>query len=404
MKRAGEYQIDALEILSHNGFVMDVSNIMMAFELYEDIYSPSLSARLALVSTEDLAEVLPLIGQELVNISLDHTGGSDEPINLTMVVHKVSGYQREQQGTKMILELITTDMISNFTTKISKYFEKPASQIVQEVIGLMGSSKQVEVIESNDEQKIVVPNFTPFKTCNWMSTKAFYGDSASYLFFETKKNYVFKPLTELTQQQRKTKYFDGAQNVDSLDPNMENKSIQKYNITSMFDVTSNIMKGMYSASAVKVDIIARSFETINYDYWNQYSEVPHLTENQLFDVSGQGTQYRTANKYVLPENQLLTYFHDETNLKRRSQLQLFDNLKMELTVFGDTSLSAGDLIELSIPLLNPQGSGKENQRLSGNWVISAIKHRFEREGYYADIECVRDSTNKPLPQPQPTLQ
>ena len=72
---AGQYELVTLSIKSHNGFVMDLRQVMASLEIYEDIYSTSMTARLGIVTTEDLVTILPIIGQEEVIISVDHPGG-----------------------------------------------------------------------------------------------------------------------------------------------------------------------------------------------------------------------------------------------------------------------------------------------------------------------------------------
>lgn len=398
---AGQYEIKTLTVTGHNGFVMDVSGVIAGIEIYEDIYSTSMTAKIGIVTTEDLVAVIPIIGQETVQVEIDHPGGSN-PITLNLVVSKITGYERDNMSSKFILECVTQDYILNYSTKISQYFEGPASQIAQEVHGLIGFGKQLQAIPSQDEQKLVVPNFSAFKTINWMASKAFTETTANYVFFEKKDSYMFAPLSEMTQQSPKVQYVAGVSNVVE-NPNGDDKMIQNYKLASSFDVIKNITKGFYGSRATKVDILHREYTEINYDYWSQYSENKTLTPNTLFDVSGQGMQIRPDLRYVVPENKLLTYHHDDVYLRRKSQMQLYDNLKIELTVFGETSLGAGDLVDLSFPILNPLANGELNDYLSGSWMVTAIKHRFEQNSYYCDMECIRDSTNKPLPQKPPQV-
>ena len=73
-----------------------------------------------------------------------------------------------------------------------------------------------------------------------------------------------------------------------------------------------------------------------------------------------------------------------------------------MTVFGDTQVNAGKLIDLSFPEFTFNNSASENPKISGKWLVTAVKHRFEpTNGYFADVECIRDSQGDPLPQPQP---
>ena len=114
-------------------------------------------------------------------------------------------------------------------------------------------------------------------------------------------------------QSSQIEYAYGVSNT-SLDANTEDKRIISFNFVSHFNVLDNILNGMYNTRALKVDMINKNVEEINYNIYNQYRETDKLDSNPLFDISGQGRQFQTENLFVLPENKELTYNHDETFL------------------------------------------------------------------------------------------
>ena len=69
---AGDVSIDKIEIISSNGFGQQVSNQVVALEIYEDLWSPFISGVLALKDSLDLANVFPFVGEEYVKIGRAH--------------------------------------------------------------------------------------------------------------------------------------------------------------------------------------------------------------------------------------------------------------------------------------------------------------------------------------------
>jgi hypothetical protein len=80
---------------------------------------------------------------------------------------------------------------------------------------------------------------------------------------------------------------------------------------------------------------------------------------------------------------------------------LMKNIKVTITVFGDTDVCAGDVLELEMPLYQRDNTGT-NKYYSGKYLVFAIRHRIEGGRYQTDIELVRDSIGLPLPAEQPT--
>ena len=80
-----------------------------------------------------------------------------------------------------------------------------------------------------------------------------------------------------------------------------------------------------------------------------------------------------------------------------------NNIKCTITVFGDSDLTLGDMINLQIPLYSSTDSGEIDRYYSGKYLILALRHRLELGRYYLDIELVKDSFNDTLPSPIPEL-
>lgn len=397
----GEFNVKKFFITAHNGFEMDLGAVFESFTIFEDIFSSSITATVQIITTEDLVNVIPIIGQETVYFEVNHPSDNREPIILNMSVHSITEIYKDKNQIRFKLNLITTEQIINYEKRISKYYEGSSTDIAQEVFNELGSSKTLLKQSSSDKQEMIVPNMTPFRALNWLSEKAYQGSAADYMFFETIAGYNFVPLSTLVNSEPQIEYFSRISNVDTS-PNFEDKTIIDWSIVSSFDVIDNMMRGMYKSKALTVDILNRKSETLEYNIYDKYFETKKLASQPLFDISGQGRKFNSDPLYLLPENSEITYNHDKNFLNRKSQLQLFNNLKMNLTVFGDTNVHVGSVIDLNIPFQNPTDDNAKNKRYTGNWLVTAVKHVFiNTSSYMCEIECVRDSQGEILPQANP---
>ena len=401
LTKAGEYNIKTLQITAHNNFSMNITEVFRTVTVYEDIYSNSITMSVDIVTTEDLISTLPIIGQETISIEANHPSDERIPIKLDFIVYSITKHRKTGNEVTFTLNCVTPEQVRNYETRISKYFEGTSTDISQKIFNELGSNKTLLKVGSDDKQKLIVPNMTPMRALNWLTEKAFKGAAADYLFFEAIDGYHLQPLSELVTKEEQITFSARLPNAE-LDPDFEDKTIIEWTIVNNFDVIDNMMRGMYNSTALKVDILNRKSEKIEYSIYDKYMETNKLDKYPLFDISGQGRKYMPDPLYLLPENSEITYNHDENFLQRKSQLQLLHNLKIQLTTFGDTQVNVGKTIKLEIPDLIVPEDTTLNERYSGKWLVTAVKHIFTHKTVYTnEIECVRDSQGEILPQANP---
>ena len=69
---AGEFSIKELKIHTSAGRVLDYtsSDNVLGIELFEDLYSTSMSGNLIMVDTDNVSENGPIIGQEFLTLKI----------------------------------------------------------------------------------------------------------------------------------------------------------------------------------------------------------------------------------------------------------------------------------------------------------------------------------------------
>ena len=79
-----------------------------------------------------------------------------------------------------------------------------------------------------------------------------------------------------------------------------------------------------------------------------------------------------------------------------ARYNLFKAIKLDLTIPGNTSLTAGNLIKIRIPSSKEEGDNVElDRRFSGKYIIAGLTHIYKKTGLTTKLYLVRDSIPKP---------
>ena len=75
-----------------------------------------------------------------------------------------------------------------------------------------------------------------------------------------------------------------------------------------------------------------------------------------------------------------------------ARYNLFKSIKLDITVPGNTSLTAGSLIKIIIPAARNEGETvMTDTRFSGMYCIAGLTHSYRKAGFTTKLYLVRDS-------------
>lgn len=409
---AGDVSIDKIEIISSNGFGQDVTNQVIAIEIYEDIFSPFISGVLALKDSLDLANLFPFVGEEFVNIKI-HTPsfeGKDKIISDQFYIFKMSN--RTKKGDRNLiyeLHFISREAIVDLNKKVSKCYQGKCSDIAQSIItdkinGL--ETIKTAIVEDTPNGVKYISNFwSPVKALNYTAENAVNRNgNASYLFFENKYGLNFVSLETLYQADA-SQYFtydafmreftgDGRsfRNVEK-----EYQRIIDINIPTVFDYIDRAKSGMYASKMINYDLTTKKYVVKNFDMLNEFKNQKHL--NEFAGASNNAIRRSNSMVFALPKYYgNFNNFGDVTNARsiqrRMSLIQQAEISKIEIVVPGRTDYTVGKKIYLNLNKFNP--TDKEDQdtadnMFSGNYIIAAINHFVNREKHECHMELIKDS-------------
>lgn len=409
---AGDVSIDKIEIISSNGFGQDVTNQVIAIEIYEDIFSPFISGVLALKDSLDLANLFPFVGEEFVNIKI-HTPsfeGKDKIISDQFYIFKMSN--RTKKGDRNLiyeLHFISREAIVDLNKKVSKCYQGKCSDIAQSIItdkiNGLETIKTAIVEETPNGVKYISNFWSPVKALNYTAENAVNRNgNASYLFFENKYGLNFVSLETLYQADASQYFTYDAFMREFTSDGRSFRSVEKeyqriidINIPTVFDYIDRAKSGMYASKMINYDLTTKKYVVKNFDMLNEFKNQKHL--NEFAGASNNAIRRSNSMVFALPKYYgNFNNFGDVTNARsiqrRMSLIQQAEISKIEIVVPGRTDYTVGKKIYLNLNKFNP--TDKEDQdtadnMFSGNYIISAINHFVNREKHECHMELIKDS-------------
>lgn len=411
---AGDVNIDKIEIISSNGFIQNVTNQVIAVEIFEDLYSPFISGNIVVKDSLDLANLFPFVGEEFINLKI-HTPTLEDKtqvIDSQFYIYKMSN--RELMGDRNVvyqLHFISPEAIVDLNKKISKVYEGRISDIASKLVtdktfGLE-TKKKFNLEPTPNNVKYISNYWSPIRNLNYIAGNATNTENAaSYVFFENRVGFNFVSLENLfkTSVKQDFVYDSYIRDMGSLNTTIRNveedyKRIVEVSIPEAYDYMDRSMSGMFSSKMISSDITLKRYVSKNFDMLKDFNKNSHLN---TFPLASKKNIQRPSSLIINYQKEygLFNGYTDVTNAKtlqqRISLLQQAEGSKIEITVPGRTDYTVGMKVSVKLYKMNPVTKTDSNDDItdnmfSGNYLISAINHYINREKHECKMELIKDS-------------
>ena len=450
MQYAGEYHIEVCEIYAASGAVLDLKDQFASVNIYEDIFKNALTGDISIVDTNNLLTNLPIIGQEKLKLRIV-TPNEDDDNSRTMAIdftdtplyiYKVSSKVSINDNTNAYtLSFTTPEAVRSNRIRVKQAFSgEPSVEIVKKIFrdeDLLNSKKEFYYEETTNNFKFVSPSMRPFDFINSVARRCLSRENnyaPTFLFYETVKGYWFRTIDSMMDTKNPRFVFkEETPNIlpeghKKPDVNTTLTNILNYSLMSSTDVMMNMRKGMYGSNLLMIDLVNKTVENFNYNYFDDFAEDKHVDEFNLYssqnaplgsqatdDYGNRLSDYDQSKTYMQAvdreaPNGLYSARHDgqydysgtDIWLQRRmGRFSAIDSaITLRIEVPGNTSLQAGDMVGID---MRNQGLLAEDERdpiYSGRYLVSKLKHEFTRgDGVYkhhCHMEVIRDTAIKPL--------
>ena len=435
LQYAGEYNISQCKILTTGGQEFDILPVVQDIVIFESIFSQSISGTITIQDTTDLVNNGPIIGEEKLLIKLLTPQENETPdtvIDYTKTpldIYKIGAFLGDGEKANVVtLHFASQEVYRNAISKVSRSYKGSCSEIVDKIFRdkeYLDSDKQLTLEETNGLRKIVFPSMKPFKAidmlCRQSNSKNF-KDSPTYLFYETTKGYNFRSVDGLCSQEPMMEYEEnvpdrmvsGGKNIES---NL--KTINEFSIIEPRDTTQNVYEGMLSSNIKVHDIYNKKINYFTYNYFDEFDKDTHLEKKPFISeakdkLSDKGlADYSNALNFVTitssgksfdePDN--YPYAPDDLEkiiMRRNSRLRQFQNsITLNMTVPGNTSIQAGDVLHISIGASSTVTDRTDDPNYTGKYLITKIRHTFnnglKEVRHTINMTVVKDSVDYDYP-------
>lgn len=427
--KASDVQLSTLSIISPSGTSISLTHVMTELNIFEDIFSSTMSGNIVVNDSLNIINKLPIVGTEYLLISFEKPGSS---VSITKVfkIYKITDRSRtNQQNETYIIHFASEELIMSETVLVSKTFHnKSISDIVQSIATdyLRISKKKfpTNAIEpSQGTSQVIIPNWSPLFAINWLAKRAISKHTgASYVWYEDRDGFHFTSIEKLMESPPlRTLRVSPKNSSDTGDElQISQDGLENYIFNEMFDTLRNIKLGMYAGQLVTVDPIRRRIQTVVVKSPAFYETTQHSEKNQFLlpnkDRMGMTLVDHTESNHkvytTVSDSADSTYSRSKTQqrpnnverwmLQRDMYLANLHAIRLTGVLPGSLNLRVGNMVELILPASEGQEKGGRiiDEIYSGKYLVTALRHKINKTSHACIVEFSKDAVRTKLPEPQ----
>ena len=442
---AGEYIVDECLLCTVGGLELDLRDQLASINIYEDIFTNSITGSISFVDTNNLTANASIVGQEKLKLVLVTPNASDDTsrdmaINFSdqpLHVYQIKSSINVNDRTKTFeLAFTTNEIMRNNRIRVCQsYNGEPAKEIIKKVIRdpeLLNSKKEFYYEETTNLFQMIAPNMRPFDFINTVAKRCLskeYDFAPTFLFYETVRGYFFRTIDSMMDRKNPRMVFKEVtpnDDIDNVGRNLTN--ILSYEIMNSTDTLLNTRAGMYNSDLLLVDVFNKSYKHYEYKYLEDFDKQIHADEFNNYGSEQAPIASKAPDQYGnLISDYPKSILHVQT-IERETKDGLFDPstgepndyrgtdmwlqkrrsrftsleaaISLRIKVPGNTTIQAGDLI--GITLKNQTGSqSASDPYLTGRYLVRTLKHDFKKGAgkmmHEIHMDCIRDTVQVAYP-------
>lgn len=430
---SSSYEILVLESNDQQRTV-DLTLGAISIDYYEDIFSPTITAKVRVINTGDsitgkndklqsIYNGLPLRGGERLRMKILDNGNSGDKPGLDfskntedyLYVSSITDVISDSRKESFLLNLVSREAITNETTRVTKKYSTAISDSVEKILKeVLKTKKKIDTDKSKNPYSFIGNQRKPFTTLIWLASRSVPATAsgnkdatAGFFFYQTKDGFKFKSIDGLMNQKPKAKYFYSEVNVNEQEVDTDFK-ILNYSIDKNQNLIEKLRLGTYSSQRIffnpydggitspgkqvfKLSDYQKNIESLGSDSLS----LPKMSDNSSDSLGDAPTRIFTKILNVGTINAGIGTNTDSDPEKYQSQSLMRYNLlltqSVSMMIPCNTNLNAGDVIECEFPKISSQDSDEIDTDVSGPYIIKELCHHFEPNKSYTSLKLVRDN-------------
>jgi hypothetical protein len=413
---ATDFQFDTLTITSSSGQQVDINMILRELVIFEDLFGNAMTGSVFLSDSQDLINMLPIVGGEYLSVTLVKPS-STLKIQKVFRIYKITNRKKVTASSEdYILHFCSEEVALNESILISESYKGlTISSMVKDIASRylkIDSTKfpLTATTETVGNFDILIPNWTPFRSINWLARMARTSTApgCSFLFFEDNVGFHFTSL-ELLSQQEPVQIInfmplnlsgETQEKSEKPDLQMRMESAEDYELSQSPDLLRAISTGTYASKLMRVNILDQEIKTSTLNGMDFFQKTKHTNKNTFMQAR--------RDRMNIPQTQRTDAFYriavdnlkvETWLLQRNAYFSGLHGFQLKVSIPGNMNLRVGQIVTLNLPAATvPKENTKPSDKLySGKYLITAIQHKIDRNKYVCILELSKDSVESQLP-------
>lgn len=414
---------------------VDISQGAIVFDYYEDIFSPTITAKLKIMNVgntitppkgskdkQSIYNGLPLRGGERLVVKVaPNSNNVKSSLDFTtperyLYVSSITDVVVDATKESFTLNLVSREAITNETIRVVKKYPS-SSRIDESVESILNEyliANKINKIDKTSNPYGFIGNLRkPFTVLVWLASKAVPDEkdsNAGFVFYQTKEGFNFRSLDGLITQEKKVTFtynLTGESYVGMEKVNNE-FNILNYYVDRNQNLLEKLRLGAYASQRMffnPVNFNVTSPQEGQYSFQDYKSSVKTLGSKLKLPKVSDGSNQTLGDIPTRIFTQILDIGTTDEEVtkqlnsdpeKYQSQSLMRYNLLLTQTINimvpCNLDLNAGDCIECLFPKVTENVNKQEyDPEISGLYIIKELCHHFDAENSYTSLKLIRDT-------------
>lgn len=432
LKTTTQFEVKELTLRFGDNEIIDISSIFEEINLYDNLFTPCMSASIVVRDAINLFEKLKLDGDEKVRIRLEKSKDMPDSFryrkefSLYTISNRVNTNPNAQVYT---MHLVNDDFLYSLQKKVTQQYKGTYSEAVTKILTDhlrvpnafpnldKGESGLGSIFPTNRIHDFIVPTLSPFDAIMQIMRKSTSKDNIpDYVFYESPQTgYNFAPVSQLLT-------FDALFDINFNPKNVERQlgtellGARDFKILSSFNLFDSIRDGSYAGKFVGFDTLTRTqaITTIQDTFSstdkhanersnlvpvrNKENKLPSEMTNSRV-VTYPYSLTRSELKYIRDKDPKSINILDNPHEYVFQRKAFFTNLmqkRVQIVLPGNFALFSGSMVNLFVPrfgIKDDDANAKDllDTKMSGKYIIVGVRHIIQYNKHETIIEVASDS-------------
>lgn len=371
----------------------DVGGQLLTMSIYEDMQEPFIFAELVLKDEVDLINKLPIIGEENIQISFK-TPGRENITTYNLRVFNITASENAtlSLGTSYTLQCVSIEHFVGTSLNVERTYKDLVSNMVNDImVNVIQTKKKLFIEPTRGIVSLSVPRQKAIKAIDLLRQRAIgmAPTGGVFVFFENQSGFVFKSIEKLFDEgkstiQSKAFTYTTAVNNDDERSKLMFRNMINYQYLKKTNNAEKLFSGVFNNSTKAYDILTKQYSDTEFKLVEQSNR---LTTGQN-RKTGLPNSLNFVNSFSNTKDNM--FFMTKDSSKPEEFLDAFQSFKqayatlfnqniLRALVHGDSYLRVGDVVDINIPQASVIDVEKEDPSLSGNYMITKLRHLFYLE-------------------------